>query len=204
VLDLSEVGSDSGGALAETNRRTGDRFRRRPDDGQQAFFNRIFTAVAFGEFNQDGRLDVFVTNDTLPNSLFRNRGDGTFEEVAVQVGVAYNGDGKALGGIMKRGCPTLSAQTAGLSNAGDSSHSLRTESLEEAASYVADSGQIVDAIMVSVAPNEVDAPVCLAHDVRDQIVDFVRPWSEKDRDQRRRFIEWLEVAASKLCPWREQ
>ena len=53
-------------------------------------------AVAFGDFDGDGRLDVFVTNDTMPNFLFRNRGDGTFEEVALAAGVAYNDDGKPL------------------------------------------------------------------------------------------------------------
>ena len=39
---------------------------------------------------------MFVTNDTMPNFLFRNRGDGTFEEVGVAAGVAYNEDGKPL------------------------------------------------------------------------------------------------------------
>jgi tetratricopeptide (TPR) repeat protein len=53
-------------------------------------------AVAFGDFDGDGRVDVFVTNDTMPNFLFRNRGDGTFEEVAVAAGVAYNEDGEPL------------------------------------------------------------------------------------------------------------
>ena len=36
--------------------------------------------VAVGDYDGDGRLDIFVANDTLPNFLFRNRGDGTFEE----------------------------------------------------------------------------------------------------------------------------
>ena len=52
--------------------------------------------VAFGDFDGDGRMDVFVANDTMPNFLFHNRGDGTFEEVALQAGVAYNSDGVAL------------------------------------------------------------------------------------------------------------
>jgi tetratricopeptide (TPR) repeat protein len=53
-------------------------------------------AVAFGDFDGDGRLDAFVTNDSMPNFLFRNRGGGTFEEVALAAGVAYNDDGKPL------------------------------------------------------------------------------------------------------------
>jgi hypothetical protein len=52
--------------------------------------------VAIGDYDHDGRLDIFVANDTLPNFLFRNRGDGTFEEVALKAGVAFNEDGVAV------------------------------------------------------------------------------------------------------------
>src|SRR6266852_1963778 len=52
--------------------------------------------VAIGDYDGDGRLDVFVANDTLPNFLFRNRGDGTFEEVALAAGVAFNENGAAV------------------------------------------------------------------------------------------------------------
>jgi hypothetical protein len=52
--------------------------------------------VVFGDFDGDGRPDIFVANDTMPNFLFHNRGNGTFEEVALQAGVAYAGDGTAL------------------------------------------------------------------------------------------------------------
>jgi len=53
-------------------------------------------AVAFGDVDGDGRVDAFVTNDTVPNFLFRNRGDGTFEEIGDTAGVALNDDGRAL------------------------------------------------------------------------------------------------------------
>lgn len=53
-------------------------------------------AVAFGDVDGDGRLDAFVTNDTVPSFLFRNRGDGTFEEIGDAAGVALNDDGRAL------------------------------------------------------------------------------------------------------------
>ena len=53
-------------------------------------------AVAFGDADGDGTLDVFVTNDGVPNFLFRNRGDGTFEEIGERAGVAMNDDGRAL------------------------------------------------------------------------------------------------------------
>jgi tetratricopeptide (TPR) repeat protein len=52
--------------------------------------------VAIGDYDGDGRLDIFVANDTVPNFLFRNRGDGTFEESAVRAGVAFNENGVAV------------------------------------------------------------------------------------------------------------
>ena len=53
-------------------------------------------SVAFGDIDGDGFMDAFVTNDTVPNFLFRNRGDGGFDEIAVRAGVALNDDGRAL------------------------------------------------------------------------------------------------------------
>ena len=44
--------------------------------------------VAFFDFDDDGRLDLFVANDSTPNYLYRNRGDGTFEDVSYQSGAA--------------------------------------------------------------------------------------------------------------------
>ena len=40
-------------------------------------------SVAFADYDGDGFTDVFVTNDAVPNFLFHNRRNGTFEEVAV-------------------------------------------------------------------------------------------------------------------------
>ena len=42
----------------------------------------------------DGRPDLYVANDGEPNFLWRNRGDGTFEDVALLAGVAVNRDGQ--------------------------------------------------------------------------------------------------------------
>ncbi len=53
-------------------------------------------AVAFADLDDDGWTDILVTNDTEPNFLFHNRGDGTFEQIGETAGVAYNGEGLAL------------------------------------------------------------------------------------------------------------
>ena len=52
-----------------------------------------FTPVT-GDFNADGKLDSFVANDSDPNYLFLNQGDGTFKEQALDHGVAFNADGR--------------------------------------------------------------------------------------------------------------
>lgn len=51
--------------------------------------------VAFGDYDNDGDTDVAVTNDTVPNFLFRND-RGRFTEIGVQAGIAFNDDGRAL------------------------------------------------------------------------------------------------------------
>jgi len=53
-----------------------------------------FAAVA-ADLNGDGRVDLYVTNDTNPNFLFLNRGDGTFEDITEVSGAAYDAGGKA-------------------------------------------------------------------------------------------------------------
>lgn len=55
--------------------------------------------VAVFDYNGDGWPDLFVTNDTQPNKLYRNNGNGTFTEVGMQAGVAYSEDGIARGAM---------------------------------------------------------------------------------------------------------
>ena len=46
--------------------------------------------ISIADFNDDGWPDIFIANDTEPNSLFINQGNGTFEEQGLEMGVAYN------------------------------------------------------------------------------------------------------------------
>ena len=51
------------------------------------------------DYDGDGWPDVFIANDSMPNYLYRNRGDGTFEEVGLEAGVAFGENGKAEAGM---------------------------------------------------------------------------------------------------------
>ncbi|PYS95893.1 MAG: CRTAC1 family protein [Acidobacteria bacterium] len=54
--------------------------------------------VAF-DYDGDGFIDLAVANDTQPNYLYRNRGDGTFEEIGKRAGIAFSEEGKARGAM---------------------------------------------------------------------------------------------------------
>src|SRR5262249_40922977 len=55
--------------------------------------------VAFADYDGDGWTDVFVTNDSMRNYLFRNRHGESFEEVGLLAGVAYADHGNAVAGM---------------------------------------------------------------------------------------------------------
>ncbi len=57
-----------------------------------------FGAVAT-DVNNDGLIDLFVANDTMPNFLFINKGNGKFEEVGLPAGVAYSDAGGPRSGM---------------------------------------------------------------------------------------------------------
>jgi len=52
--------------------------------------------IGIADVNKDGWLDVFIANDTERNFLFLNQGDGTFKEVGLTYGVAYDDGGKTV------------------------------------------------------------------------------------------------------------
>ncbi|WP_448990784.1 CRTAC1 family protein [Luteitalea sp.] len=55
--------------------------------------------VAIDDYDGDGWIDLFVANDSMRQFLFRNRGDGTFAEVAVAAGVGFDEDGRTFAGM---------------------------------------------------------------------------------------------------------
>ena len=55
--------------------------------------------IAFADYDNDGFTDIFVSNDTFPNYLLHNNGDGTFTDVAMFAGVAFTDSGKVVAGM---------------------------------------------------------------------------------------------------------
>lgn len=56
--------------------------------------NRFFgLGVVWSDFDNDGKLDLFVANDGEPNYLYRNLGNGRFQDVALDAGVAVSEEG---------------------------------------------------------------------------------------------------------------
>ena len=55
--------------------------------------------VALLDYNSDGWMDLFVANDTEPNRLYKNNGNGTFIDEAVTAGVAFSEAGTARAGM---------------------------------------------------------------------------------------------------------
>jgi hypothetical protein len=51
------------------------------------------------DYDDDGDTDVYVTNDSTPNHLWENRGDGTFVEVGFRRGVSHDANGKEQAGM---------------------------------------------------------------------------------------------------------
>lgn len=68
------------------------------ESGIAAHLGKVWGLVA-SDVNNDGLVDLFVANDTVPNFLFLNRGNGKFEEIGESAGVAYSAEGRARSGM---------------------------------------------------------------------------------------------------------
>lgn len=55
--------------------------------------------VAINDFDRDGWIDVAIANDSFPQQLFRNNHDGTFEEIALKAGMAFDDQGRSFAGM---------------------------------------------------------------------------------------------------------
>jgi len=60
---------------------------------------RFCLGVAMGDFDNDGLQDIYVANDSVQNSLWKSRGDGTFVDVGVMSLAGLNGDGRPQAGM---------------------------------------------------------------------------------------------------------
>ena len=55
--------------------------------------------IALADYDRDGHIDVLIANDSWPEFLFHNKGNGTFEEVGLAAEVALDGDGRTFAGM---------------------------------------------------------------------------------------------------------
>ncbi len=55
--------------------------------------------IAVADFDRDGRNDIYVANDSMPEFLFHQRADGTFEEIGLESGTAVNSEGQTFAGM---------------------------------------------------------------------------------------------------------
>ncbi len=55
--------------------------------------------VAIADYDHDGYMDIFITNDSIPEFLFHNKRNGKFGEVALETEVAVDADGKTYAGM---------------------------------------------------------------------------------------------------------
>ena len=87
--DLDVLYRNNGnGTFSDATARTGVK-----DPGYYGF------GVVFTDLNDDGWPDIYVANDSVPNLLFRNRGNGTFVEEGLPAGAALSGDGRPQAGM---------------------------------------------------------------------------------------------------------
>lgn len=79
--------NDGNGHFTEVSQKTG---MGRPGKG---------LGIAIADYDQDGRMDLFMANDSMPEFLYHNVGNGNFEEVGLPSGVAVDGEGRSYAGM---------------------------------------------------------------------------------------------------------
>lgn len=77
----------------------GGRFRDVSNTSGIAALKGKALGVAFNDYDNNGFTDIFVANDGMQQYLFRNKGDGTFEEKGLETGAAFSDDGKPYAGM---------------------------------------------------------------------------------------------------------
>ena len=90
--------------------------------------------VTLLDYNHDGWLDLAVANDTEPNFLYRNNGDGTFTDEALVMGIAFSETGKARG--------SMGIDAADVYNTGGTAITIGNFSNEKTAFFYAKSGDL--------------------------------------------------------------
>jgi hypothetical protein len=55
--------------------------------------------LSIADFDRDGRIDIAIANDSMPEFLYHNKGDGSFEEVGLPAEIAVDGDGRTYAGM---------------------------------------------------------------------------------------------------------
>jgi hypothetical protein len=55
--------------------------------------------IAIADYDRDGKVDIFVANDSMMEFLYHNKGNGTFEETGLLSQVAVDGDGRTYAGM---------------------------------------------------------------------------------------------------------
>lgn len=79
--------NDGGGHFTEVARRIG---MAKPGKG---------LGLSIGDYDRDGKIDLFVANDGMDEFLYHNKGDGTFEETGVSANVATDDNGRNFAGM---------------------------------------------------------------------------------------------------------
>ncbi len=55
--------------------------------------------ISIADFDRDGKMDIAIANDSMLEYLYRNKGDGTFEEVGLPAEISVDGDGRTYAGM---------------------------------------------------------------------------------------------------------